>query len=149
MKKLLIFLLAALLLTACGSQPAAPQTTATTQQTTLPEETTFPATQPQETTIPTEATIKSTEASTEAATVPDTGHTHSYTATVIPATCTAPGTTAYFCDCGDNFTEGKTPPQGHSFGDWVMVKAPTDTEPGLEQRTCADCGETEENYIYE
>lgn len=157
MKKLLIFLLAALLLTGCGKEAAVPVTTApaestdaTTQpaETTLPPETTAPT---GETTLPTQAV---TEATTEATTEPTTAstepaavHTHSYTATVIPATCTAPGTTSYFCECGDNYTEGKTPPQGHSFGDWVIVKAPTDTEPGLEQRVCADCGETEDNYI--
>ena len=144
MKKFVLLILLSLVLTACGQESVEtplPETTAPVSST---EATTVPATFPGETTRPTETTqatepTETTEPVTEPAEITGT-HVHSYTPTVIPATCTAPGTTAYFCDCGDMFTEGNTPPQGHSFGEWVLI------EPGLEQRTCADCGETEENY---
>ena len=154
MKKLTLIFLLALMLTGCGKAPVQPVTTApqaTAGETTIATEaTTAPTTLPPETTVATEpavettiATEPSTEPEAPSVTAPDftNRHEHIYTATEIPATCTAPGTTAYFCACGDNYTEGKTPPQGHSFGDWVLI------EPGLEQRVCADCGETEENYI--
>ena len=34
----------------------------------------------------------------------------------------------------------------HSFGAWVVVKEPTETETGLKERKC-DCGETEQEII--
>lgn len=39
------------------------------------------------------------------------------------------------------------PASGHSFGEWIEVKAPTTTETGLEERTCSKCGETESRSI--
>ena len=38
-------------------------------------------------------------------------------------------------------------PLGHDWSDWTVVKEPTETEPGLRQRTCRRCGETETEEI--
>lgn len=58
----------------------------------------------------------------------------------------------------DGLTEGKKctscgivlvaqeviPATGHSYGEWTQSKAPTTGEPGLEERVCANCGDTEQ-----
>ena len=36
---------------------------------------------------------------------------------------------------------------GHSWSEWEVVQEPTATAPGLRQRLCAHCGETEQAEI--
>ncbi len=69
-------------------------------------------------------------------TLPPNGH--AYTAKVTPPTCEEEGFTTYACEnCGVAYTDDSVPALGHSFGDWKEVA------PGKEERTCANCGETE------
>ncbi|MGN0985997.1 MAG: S-layer homology domain-containing protein, partial [Candidatus Enterenecus sp.] len=64
--------------------------------------------------------------------------------------CTVGGLTegAYCSACGEILTEQRaTSAVGHSFSEWTTVKEPTVTEEGVEERTCARCGETESRPI--
>ena len=65
-------------------------------------------------------------------------HTHSYTATTIPATCTEPGRTTYTCECGDTYVD-ETPALGHNFVYSSTVTAATCTTDGLVKRYCSNC----------
>ncbi len=81
---------------------------------------------------------------TEATTPPTQPvHTHEYTATVIPASCTAGGYTEHKCACGDSFTDSKTAATGHSWTDWVTEKKPTSNKEGTEKRSCSHCDAAE------
>ena len=42
-------------------------------------------------------------------------HTHSYTVTVVPPTCTTGGYTLHECSCGDSYQDAATPALGHNF----------------------------------
>lgn len=65
-------------------------------------------------------------------------------------TCTEPGYTGdlYCADCGQCLRTGAVLPAAeHSYGDWVVTKAPTCTASGLESRACAHCGHTETRTV--
>lgn len=65
-------------------------------------------------------------------------------------TCTEPGATGkeVCTDCGLIIQEStEIAPLGHKFGQWEVVKEPTQVEEGLERRTCQACGATEEQAI--
>lgn len=65
-------------------------------------------------------------------------------------TCTEPGATGkeVCTDCGLTIKEStEIAPLGHKFGQWEVVKEPTQAEEGLERRTCQACGATEEQAI--
>ncbi|MBR6513562.1 MAG: S-layer homology domain-containing protein [Clostridia bacterium] len=67
------------------------------------------------------------------------GHTHSYTSAVTKQpTCSAEGTRTYTCSCGYSYTES-IKATGHTAGDWVEVKAPTETTEGLCEQRCKVC----------
>jgi transposase-like protein len=85
-------------------------------------------------------------------------HTHTLTATAAKAaTCTAAGNSAYWtCSgCGKHFSDADGTTEiaanswvvaatGHSWGDWVVTKAATEDEVGVETRTCRnDAGHKE------
>ena len=72
---------------------------------------------------------------------------HSYTTRVVPATCEDGGYTIHTCSCGDSYTDSETAALGHSFGDWITVKEPTEEAEGEEQRTCSACGKAESRAI--
>lgn len=56
------------------------------------------------------------------------------------ATCTEEGVKTYTCgQCRGTVTEAIAA-TGHSYGQWVQVKAPTYDEPGLEEQECDNCG---------
>lgn len=79
--------------------------------------------------------------------VPATGN-HKVEGKVTQAqTCTLPEITTYTCTepgCTYDYIEVTKNPLGHSFGEWVTTKEPTETEDGEQQRTCKNnCGETE------
>ncbi|MBQ2254038.1 MAG: dockerin type I repeat-containing protein, partial [Clostridia bacterium] len=67
--------------------------------------------------------------------IPATGHSHQ--AVVTAPTCTDSGFTTYTCHCGDSYVGDYLPATGHAFGEW------TQTAPGVEERSCETCGETE------
>jgi len=60
----------------------------------------------------------------------DANHTHYYTQRTTEATCTAPGTTANVCICGDTQVLSETPALGHRWQD-AHCMAP---------KTCVVCG---------
>ena len=71
-------------------------------------------------------------------------HTHSYTQQVIAPTCTAEGCTLHSCTCGAAYTDSATPATGHSWSDWTNIKEATQTQEGLQERTCSSCGSKEQ-----
>ena len=71
------------------------------------------------------------------------------------ATCDKPGQKTYIAEVQYDetirfeteqpfYTEAAT---GHEWSEWKTVKEPTETEKGLEQRTCSKCGKEETNEI--
>ena len=72
---------------------------------------------------------------------------------VIPgsaATCTKNGLTdgERCADCGEILvSQSVISALGHSYSDWVQVKAPTIEEVGLEKRFCVTCGDEEQREL--
>ncbi len=61
-----------------------------------------------------------------------------YNETVVPATCTADGTTTYQCkDCKHKYSETSSYAQGHAWGAW------TESEGGNHTASCTACGVSE------
>lgn len=83
-------------------------------------------------------------------------HVHAFTERVendaylaSTATCTEPAAYYLSCECGtkgtDTFTVGSA--LGHAWGEWEVVNAAACTAPGVEERTCASCGDVESREI--
>lgn len=76
-----------------------------------------------------------------------------HTEEVIPgtaATCEQSGLTdgKKCINCGEILIAQEViPALGHSFGEWTEVKAPTTEETGLSERTCENCGKTEQEEL--
>lgn len=71
----------------------------------------------------------------------DDTHIHSYTATVIPPTCTAGGYTQHTCACGNSYRTDEVDPNGHDWRiGWQQVTAATCTASGKDKRVCFTCG---------
>lgn len=67
------------------------------------------------------------------------GHTHNYEYELaIEPTCTSGGQIKAACDCGSTYTED-LPPLGHQPGELLDSKQPTCTEEGYEKYTCSRC----------
>ena len=89
-------------------------------------------------------------------TIPDTPHTHEYTETVEPPTCTTDGYTMHVCACKKWYKDNETAALGHNY-EWTTTKQPTETEEGVKTGVCTRCGDTitqsipasnhEHNYI--
>ncbi len=74
-------------------------------------------------------------------------HEHTYTVTdTVESTCTTDGSVTYLCDCGDTYTLTEAA-EGHSFGEWVTVVAPTYAVNGENSRVCTVCAEVETESI--
>lgn len=66
---------------------------------------------------------------------------------VTEAACTEAGLQEQKClTCGAVVQEQAIGAKGHTFGEWVTIKKPTDAEPGEETRTC-HCGATEARTV--
>ena len=76
------------------------------------------------------------------------------------ATCEQPGTTAYWrCDTCNKYYSDKgatneikegswiVPATGHNYGEWKVIKNPSCSNEGVEERTCRDCGQKETRLI--
>lgn len=74
-------------------------------------------------------------------------HTHTYTPTVTPPTCTEQGYTTYTCECGDSYVDSYVPAKGHFFGKWIVTTAPTCTATGTERRDCDACDHYETRTV--
>ena len=67
-----------------------------------------------------------------------------------PSTCIVRGYSMTVClACGEitDYEELPLDPTNHNWGEWVLVTPATYLTEGLEQRTCAWCGETETNVL--
>ena len=81
--------------------------------------------------------------------IPALGHTEEVISGKS-ATCTETGLTeGKKCSvCGEILAEQEEiPATGHAYGEWTVVKNPTITEEGSEERTCASCGKAETRTI--
>ncbi len=65
---------------------------------------------------------------------------HSYTSSVIPATCTENGKEVFTCSSCRNSYYNVIPATDHVWGQWIETKSPTTTETGVETKTCESCG---------
>ena len=74
-------------------------------------------------------------------------HGHSYSEEVTEATCTEDGFTTYSCECGDVYVGNKVTATGHSWGEWVTTKEPTEETTGEAIRSCANCEEKEAKVL--
>ena len=73
---------------------------------------------------------------------------HNYREKVTAPTCTEKGYTTYTCStCGDSYTGNKTSATGHSWGSWKVIKEPTTSTEGAEQRTCETCFKSESRNV--
>ena len=66
------------------------------------------------------------------------------------ATCTEEGLSeGQHCSICGTVTKSQQiiPATGHSYGDWIQVQAPTYDATGLSERTCASCGNKEQETI--
>lgn len=69
-------------------------------------------------------------------------HTHNYSSTEIPATCTEKGLETFSCPCGDTYTE-EIPATGHTWGDWARKTYAFIDKAGSEERVCSVCSAAE------
>ena len=65
-------------------------------------------------------------------------HTHSYTITATPPTCTQQGVTHYTCTCGYSYNEVSSALE-HEWGHWHVIKEATTEEDGEEGMYCKRC----------
>ena len=64
-----------------------------------------------------------------------TGHTHRYSSTVVPASCTEQGYTLHTCSCGDSYKDSYVNALGHNFVNGVCTRC------GVQEGAC-DGGES-------
>lgn len=74
-------------------------------------------------------------------------HTHSYTSSVMEATCTAGGYTRYVCSCGHSYDADQTPARGHLYGNWETTVQPSTSSAGEKQCVCSRCGNVNKESI--
>lgn len=65
-----------------------------------------------------------------------------------PATCVKPTTAVYKCECGETYTAViDSALADHDWGEWVIVKAATNTSLGYKTKTCKVCGDVDYEII--
>ncbi len=69
-----------------------------------------------------------------------TAHDYQYTETITEATCTLNGTALHTCTICGGTTEVTTDKKAHTYGEFVVDKAPTYTEVGEKSKYCSVCG---------
>lgn len=75
-----------------------------------------------------------------------TDHTHEYSYTTVPSSCTEPGYTEYKClQCGDTYTDDYTIEKGHELTVFE-ASAPTCDKQGKTVYKCNSCEYTKEEY---
>ena len=74
-------------------------------------------------------------------------HTHSYSSSVVAATCTTKGYTLHKCSCGDSYKDNYTDYADHKYGNWSTTKAATCAAEGQRTRKCSVCGKEETQSI--
>lgn len=73
---------------------------------------------------------------------------HNYMTVLTEATCEQGGYSTHTCSgCGDSYVDGYTDALGHDMGQWVIIKEPTCTGDGTEERMCSRCDHSESQTI--
>ena len=84
-------------------------------------------------------TVCNAELSRETVIVDAVGH--DYKELVTAPTCTEQGFTTYICSvCEHSHVDNYVSALGHTYGDWVIIKEPTESESGEKRKTC-ECGD--------
>ncbi len=97
--------------------------------------------------LPEEPTTKEPETEEPTTEPPATEHTHTFTATVVPASCTENGYTKLTCnECGYSYDNDIVPATGHNAVWEITTPAGVGTE-GLEQKICKVCNTVVEEKI--
>ena len=65
----------------------------------------------------------------------------------IAASCNNGGEITYLCTVCGEITKETLDATGHSYGEWLEIKSPTEYEPGEEQSICANCGDAKVNEL--
>lgn len=65
---------------------------------------------------------------------------HNYEPEVTAPTCTESGYTTYTCVCGDSYIDNYTDATGHDEGEWIVTKPATQTQSGVMDLLCTECG---------
>lgn len=79
---------------------------------------------------------------------PDADCEHSYVTTVVEPTCENRGYTVYTCiKCGHTYMSNYVDANGHSYGEWIVTREPTDSTAGQRERICSVCKEKEVETI--
>lgn len=79
---------------------------------------------------------------------PDTDCEHSYVTTIVEPTCENRGYTVYTCiKCGHTYMSNYVDANGHSYGEWIVTREPTDSTAGQRERICSVCNEKEVETI--
>ena len=177
MKRALSFLLiVALFLSICACTPIKEEPTATTStESTFVSTPETEATEPSEATESTESTdatectcvsttttiVKTIECTcdccnscapttpTTSTSTPPASHVHTYTSgTIYAPKCTELGYTLYVCACGETQSANFVNATGHkSFSKWTVTIPATETQNGMKQRICNDCGFIEKKEV--
>lgn len=75
-------------------------------------------------------------------------HTHTYTSSVVNATCEEDGYTVHVCSiCEDSYTDNYVDAIGHNWGEWVISAESTCVSAGEERRDCENCDHYETKSI--
>ena len=72
---------------------------------------------------------------------------HSYTTSVVDATCIEDGYTLHACECGYSYKDTFVDSLGHNYGDWITDIEPTCTTDGEKHRVCTVCSDVETDVI--
>lgn len=65
---------------------------------------------------------------------------HNHEPEVTAPTCTESGYTTYTCVCGDSYIDNYTDATGHDEGEWTVTKPATQTQSGVMDLLCTECG---------
>jgi uncharacterized repeat protein (TIGR02543 family) len=74
-------------------------------------------------------------------------HTHNYTSTTYPATCTTMGYTEFVCECGYSYRADYIEILGHLWNDGEVTVAKTCTTSGTMHYTCQRCNDSYDREI--
>ena len=75
----------------------------------------------------------------ETETIPKLEHVHKFTETIIPVTCVTPGYTECVCECGYKMQKDYISAPDHTYGDWIIIKEPTEYDQGRKEKKCTIC----------
>ncbi len=78
---------------------------------------------------------------------PLSSHTHVFFEEVIEPTCLEKGYTVVTCVCGYWDVQDITLPGYHSYGEWEILREPTESQKGKAQVVCRNCGLVETRQL--